>query len=228
MDNIKPTFLEWSNKAVASCHRLATNTELDLNLSFFAFQSIPKVNPDLLILGINPGNEFTYSDQYNNPGWGLDESGMNAEIFMNGNPFSQDYENWLIWKNLRKSFIGEKMNNMLTNSMYMNFIYFNSLNIESLLQKKGGFEAFNNCRDLSVELINNIIKPKYIICLGTADCFDKLPLTEKECLLKDKKRLLLKGKLSGIQVFGIPHPSGSITSDADRRNIGDLLNLNLV
>lgn len=215
---------EWSNKVVNYCHDKATNPEYDLDLSFYAFQSAPKESPELLLLGINPGREYNYADQFNNPIWGLiDEKRMSAEVFVQANPLFHNHKTWTLWKNLSKSFESDRMNDILSNSMYMNFIYFNTVKIENLLAKKGGKEVYDMCRDFSLELIWDIIKPKQILCLGTGGCFDILPIKDKENLLVDKKRLLVKGRLSSIPIYGIPHPSGSITSDADRKRIGELL-----
>jgi hypothetical protein len=195
-----------------------------MNLTFYAFQSAPKENPDLLILGINPAGEYTYSDLYNNPAWGLTiEKQMTADVLLKENPFFHNHETWTIWKNLCKSFTNERMNNILNSSMYMNFVYFNTPNIDILLSKKHGTEVFNKCRDFSLELITNIIRPKQILCLGTGGCFDKLSIIHKEVLLADGKRLLVKGKLLDIPIYGIPHPSGARTSDDNRKRIGELL-----
>jgi len=217
---------EWSNKVVNYCHEAATNPANNLNLSFYAFQSVPKESPELLVLGINPGEENTYESQFNNPIWGLtEEKKMTAEVFEKANPCFHNHDTWRLWKNLSKSFDGNRMNDILFNSMYMNFIYFNTIKVENLLAKKGGKEVYDMCRNFSLELIVEIIKPKQILCLGTGGCFDILPIKDKdkEILLKDKKRLLIKGRLSNIPIYGIPHPSGSKTSDADRKRIGELL-----
>lgn len=224
MTDFNEKLTEWSNKVVNYCHEIAINPNYDMDLTFYAFQSTPKENPELLILGINPKGEFTYADLYSNPIWGLaDSKRMTSEVFVQENPFFHKHHTWVLWKNLSKSFLNSSMNTILTDSMYMNFVYFNTPNIDALLRKKHGKEVFNKCRDFSLELITDIVKPKQILCLGTLGCYDKLPITNKECLLKQSKRLLLKGKLSNIPVYGIPHPSGSITSDHNRNRIGDLL-----
>ena len=224
MDNYNDKLREWSNKVVNYCHEMATNPEYNLDLSFYAFQSVPKERPELLVLGINPGEENSYGSQFNNPIWGLTEGKkMTAEVFEKSNPVFHNHDTWRLWKNLSKSFDGDRMNAILSNSMYMNFIYFNTIKVENLLAKKGGKEVYAMCRNFSLELISEIIKPKQILCLGTGGCFDILPIKDKENLLVDKKRLLIKGKLSNIPIYGIPHPSGSRTSDADRKRIGELL-----
>lgn len=227
MTNFDKRLSEWGNKAANYCHDKATNPEYDLDLSFYAFQSTPKESPELLLLGINPGREYKYADQFNNPIWGLtEEKRMSAKVFVQANPLFHQHITWLLWRNLSKSFDNERMTGILSNSMYMNFIYFNTVNVNNLLAKKGGKDVYEMCRTFSLELISDIIKPKQILCLGTGGCFDILPIKDKETLLMDKKRLLVKGKLSNIPTYGIPHPSGSRTSDADRKRIGKILEEN--
>jgi hypothetical protein len=180
MDTYNDKLREWSNKVVNYCHEMATNTEYNLDLSFYAFQSVPKESPELLVLGINPGEENSYGSQFNNPIWGLtEEKKMTAEVFEKANPVFHNHNNWRLWKNLSKSFDGDRMNDILSNSMYMNFIYFNTIKVENLLAKKGGKEVYDMCRNFSLELISELIKPKQILCLGTGGCFDILPIKDK-------------------------------------------------
>jgi hypothetical protein len=232
MDNFDQKLLAWSDDVVKYCHSIATNPQYDMDLAFFAFQSAPKEKPDLLILGINPGGKdgvSNYEGQYSNSIWGLtDKNEMTPEVFAKGNPCFHTLEKWPIWQNLIKSFSDLQMNNLLSNSMYMNMVYFNSKTIRDLIDRNHGMKAFNKCRDFSVDLITKVIKPKQILCLGTAGCFGKLPYTDYKCLLKNEKiRLVIKGKLSNIPVYGIPHPTGnrvnSKLSPEDRIEIGEVL-----
>jgi hypothetical protein len=154
---------------------------------------------------------------------------MTPEVFAKGNPCFHTLEKWPIWQNLIKSFSDPQMNILLSNSMYMNMVYFNSKNIQDLLNKKHGREVINKCREFSVELITKVIKPKQILCLGTQDCFDQLKLNNKEVVWKKRIRLLVKGELFNIPVYGIPHPSGKVrVLDEDRKQIGELLKINLL
>ncbi|WP_299581680.1 hypothetical protein [uncultured Sunxiuqinia sp.] len=226
MSEFKANILEWSRNVVAYCHEVAMTPEYDMDLSFYAFQSLPKEQPELLILGINPAEQFSYADQYENPVWHLTEAKqMTPEVLLAGNPFYHEHKNWTIWKNLQKSFAQQEMQQILEESMYMNFVYFNSPNIEDLLNRRYGATAFKKCAEFSLGLITRIVKPKNILCLGTAGCFDYLPITSNgdSCLLRDSRRLLLKGKLDDIKAFGIPHPSGAHLADKKRVQIGEIL-----
>jgi hypothetical protein len=59
MTDFDKKLIEWSTKVIDYAHGVATNPDLDMNLSFYAFQSPPKESPELLILGINPGGEHS-------------------------------------------------------------------------------------------------------------------------------------------------------------------------
>jgi hypothetical protein len=225
MTNYERRLMEWSNKVVNYCHDKATNPDYNLDLSFHAFQSVPKESPELLLLGINPGREYAYADQFNNPIWGLiEEKRMTAEVFVKANPTIADLKTWRLWNNLSKAFYSERMNDILSSSMLMNLIYFNTVKVENLLAREGGKEVYDMCRDFSIELITDIIKPKRVLCLGTAGCFDLLPIKDETRLIQEK-RLLVKGQLAGIPVYGIPHPSGSRTFYPNRKHIGEILSV---
>ena len=109
----------------------------------------------------------------------------------------------------------------------MNLVYFNTPNISNFLNRKNGVRTFKKNRDLSLDLILNVIKPKSIICLGTAQCFDYLPLINKETLLNGKKRLPPPPPPPPPPPYGIPHPSGSYTSNFDLEKISSLLDKHL-
>ncbi|MCU7540868.1 hypothetical protein [Riemerella anatipestifer] len=48
--------------------------------------------------------------------------------------------------------------------------------------------------------------------------------------MKSNKRLVSLGYLNNIKVFGIPHPSGSYTSNEHKNEIGKIIaqNLNII
>lgn len=202
----------WSKKVVAYCQKVATNPDLELDLAFYAFQSASKEKPDLLLIGTNPGKDFGYNGK------------MTVEKFQEGNEFYYTHETWPLWKRLSVIFQDTKNKNILSDCMYMNLCYFNTTNIANLRKRTGGTDAIKKCKEFSLELINDIIKPKNILCLGTASCFDLMKLQNRETILKPKKnRLLVKGDLNGIQVYGVPHPSGSRVSNEDLQSVGKWL-----
>ncbi|MCU7540869.1 hypothetical protein [Riemerella anatipestifer] len=130
--------LDWAYKTVEYLHNVATDeNNKELDLSFYAFQSEPKLNPNVVFLGVNPGGEaYSYSSLYSNPIWDLIEDGkMTPKRFIKANPLIKGLKDWKIWKELKKSF-GEY--SFFENYVYMNLIYFNTPNVEDLLRRKNG------------------------------------------------------------------------------------------
>ena len=220
---------KWALNAVDFCHSIAIDKNEDFDLAFYAFQNSPIENPEILFLGINPGGEaYNYASQYKNPIWNLlNDEKMTPERFVKANPMVDEMENWKMWKNVERTFYTDNLQTLYKRSMKMNLVYFNTPNISNFLNRKNGVRTFKKNRDLSLDLILNVIKPKSIICLGTVQCFDYLPLINKETLLNGKKRLVVKGNLENIPVYGIPHPSGSYTSNFDLEKISSLLDKHL-
>ena len=226
MKNFENKLEEWARNTVDFCHTVATDKNQDFDLSFYAFQNKPIENPEILFLGINPGGEaFPYSSQYENPIWDLtDDKKMTPDRFVKENPMIEEMKDWKMWKNLEYTFRKDSLQKMYDSSVKMNLIYFKTPNISNFLARKNGPQIFTKNRDFTIDLLVNVIKPKNIVCLGTAQCFDKLPLKNKEILLTGKKRLFVKGNLENIPVYGIPHPSGSYTSYDDLEKISSIFN----
>lgn len=229
MNDFNNRLNNWAINAVDCCHNIATDKNENFDLSFYAFQNAPIENPEIMFLGINPGGvAYNYASQYENPIWDLlNDKKMTPERFVKANPMAEEMKTWKMWKNLESTFHTEKLKKMYETSMKMNLVYFNTPNISDFLNRKNGAHIFKKNKNLSLELILNVIRPKNIICLGTAQCFDHLPLKNKETLLSGKKRLLVKGNLENIPVYGIPHPSGSYTSYVDLEKISSLFDKNL-
>lgn len=209
--------IKWAEKAVNYCHGVATDPDSSkrIDKTFYAFQSKPVENPEILILGINPGEkkdeDCTYTSQKKN--WKNIENGMTVATFVKGNPHWDEHEKWSLWRNLMKVFYTTEMQNIITSNkfVYMNALYFNSNNIAGFYKlSPNSKDVFQNCITLTKELIVDIIKPKVIVCLSIPQCFDRLKNkdVESELLLKTKIRLLARGEFCGIPTYGIPHTSG--------------------
>lgn len=217
---------KWAEETVDFLHNVATdknNPELDL--SFYAFRTEPKINPNVVFLGINPGEfAYSYENLYKNPIWELEKEGMmTPERFIKADPSIGDLEKWKIWIELQKSF-GEF--EFFKDYVFMNLIYFNTNNVEDLIRRKNGLEVYKKNIEFTKKLLTDIIKPNYIVCLGTQDCFDRF-VKQEEVLLKTTKRLVVTGFLGDIKVFGIPHPSGSYTSNEHKKEIGEIIVKNM-
>jgi hypothetical protein len=245
-NNFEQKLHEWAVKAATQCHEIATSNDPNVKVDkfFYAFQTSPVENPDLLIIGLNPGEapneDWTYSDMIKKSGRTLDED---IKMMEKGNivslncrtiPQAEQWENitFGVGNNLRKVFHTSELKAILYESSYMNSIYFNSGNFRELLSKPGGNGAIRACAMLTKEVVLDVIKPKQVLCLGTTDCFNIVGnaigngSNDYKVFAKNKRgtRLLVKKTFSNIPVYAIPHPTSAHgISDADRRLIGDLL-----
>lgn len=232
-NNFESRLTKWATKVADECHNIATSSNIEerVDLFFYALQSPPKENPDLLIIGLNPGGSD--ADTYLSACKTRGIERMTYKEIMKENPFwhkrdsKKRDENWAIWTRLKQSFINDEMFQLLENSVYMNLLYFNSGNFNDFLSKSGSKKAFDICCELTNEAIRDVFKPRMIICLGVSDCFSGIKgCTSFEVLKRNEKgkKLLVRKYHNGIPVYGIPHPSSArgITNE-DRALIGKLI-----
>ena len=220
---------DWSNKAALFCRSVIEDPDYEIDLFFYAFQSPPLSNPDLLILGLNPHENGTYKDGCS--AWGIKE--MTALEMMKENQFwlkkegikgREGHESWNIWRKLRKLFRENELKLILDSSVYMNLIYFNTNNFDEFINKKGSNKVITKCKELTTDVIFNVIKPKSILCLSIPKCFDYIKGESLENLLPGgKKRLLMKKMINGVPVYGVPHVSGSRISNKEFDEIREML-----
>ena len=184
---------KWAQFAVSYCNNVA-NQQVDR--AYYAFQSKPKENPEVLILGLNPHGKDNYHSQVDNERWGLKESGeMIPKVFIQQNQWyiGGKYEDtkWNILKNLEKTIdVQEDFHHLFDNMVYMNILYFNSWNFEEFTKSFNEHwkEVYENCIGLSSLLIFEIIKPKKILCLGIDNCFKPLIKVLPKKLIKGKEK----------------------------------------
>ncbi len=216
---------KWADHTVKYCHNIAEKKDR----SFYAFQSEPKENPEVLILGLNPGGNFSYQSMYDHKtdGWGLNKSGkMITEVFIHQNPgykggrLEDPKKEWNILGNMNKTInVNNEFRQLFDNMVYMNILYFNSTDFNEFKDhfKEIWQEVYENCIQLSTLLITEIIKPKRIICLGIDNCFKRfIGNSQSEELIKGS---LYKSVKNDFEIYGMTHPSAR-TSNMSRENIG--------
>lgn len=219
---------KWAEFTVEYCHPIA----VDKKKCFYAFQSqLKHESPKVLILGLNPGEDFTYESMYNheNDGWGLNQhKKMTPEVFLQQNPWysggkqavKDPKKEWNILRNLNRTIsVHPDLEKRFNDMVYMNILYFNSKDFQQFKTefKEDWKEVYDNCIKLSRLLIFEIIKPRRIICLSITNCFQ--PFVEHQ-----KPEFIFEGSLCkletmGINVYGITHPSARKSNDL-RDSIG--------
>ncbi len=161
---------------------------------------------DVLFLGYNANENFGYVP-------------VDKERFYNGNTdfYKRRYGYpWKVWYRLYNAFKWAEFLKPVSddNFIYMNAVYFGSNDIKSILGHK---EAIQQCFDFTGELIQDIFKPKNIICFSIDKCFNvlskKYGFTNVKTITplmvdgNPSSKTIKKAKWNGISVYGIPHPS---------------------
>ncbi len=214
----------WAQFTVDYCDSVA-RTQIDR--SFYAFQSEPFEEPDVLILGLNPNDLSNYQSQYDNSKWGLkDWQKMIPEVFIRQNPwylggqYADPTKPWNILSKMNKTIhVQPDLSRLFDKMVYLNILYFGSTDFKEFQNsfKEHWKEVYDNCIALSSILIFDIIKPKRIICLGIENCFKQLidGSITKELI----NGSLYKTEKNGIDIYGMTHPSAR-TSNFFRETIG--------
>jgi|GEM_PF-1597492 len=225
LGNYDEKLKKWAEFTVDYCDNVARNK---IDRSFYVFQSEPSFEPEVLILGLNPQDQYKsrYSNQHENPKWGLkDHNRMTAEVLIHQNPWyiggkqAKNEKEWNILRNLNKTInVHKDLSQLFDNMVYMNILYFNSTDFNEFKNsfKEDWKEVFESCVEMSSLLIYEIIKPKRIICLGINNCYKSFigNLTSEELNCS-----LYKCTKDGISIYGITHPSAR-TTNFSRENIG--------
>ena len=207
--------LLWAEEVVAYCDKIA-RTKVDCG-EFYAFQSMPQEEPNVLFLALNPHDSYrctTYQVQRENKNWNI-PNGMTEDVFIKANPCYNGKDTWTILKGFEKTKnVHPELKSIFDSMMYMNLLYFSSIDFKDFRKKfnENWKEVLDKCAEFSNFLIYEIIKPKKIVCLG-ANCFPKFIGKEKFSILNG---IVKKTIVNKIPVYGIPHPSSPYLSDIER------------
>ena len=232
MEERKKLYDDWVSRVCS----FITEVGPMLNVTCGSFQSRPILDkqPNVVFLGYNPheSGPFVQGD-------------IIRERFYEGNPsfYSEEREQWAIWKRLRDSLEWAEYTRPIEDGhfVFFNAVYFGTNNITELKITPYSSEAIKKCLQFTGEVIQDIFKPKCVVCFSVPECFDNLnryyrfadvkrinTLQETDASLVDFavkkdvngwksayscKRIIKKGIWNGIPVYGIPHPSGRVTND---------------
>ncbi len=174
---------------------------------FALFYSPVVPNPDLMIIGLNPGTD----DDPFNP---VKEAPDYHDYF----EFEGQKADYKMAKQMRKLF-KEDLAGKLQKSVKLNRLFFRSHNYATW-KKNVDKELLVNIENYCLGIVKNIIeelKPKIILCEGLDDPFYKLvsmyleteDVYEIGVISNRKRRLMQHFKRENITILSIPHPSGS-------------------
>ena len=195
--NLQTEIKKWGEETLKFYHNLAT-TEKSCDLGFYTQSNLTKItkNPELVILGINPGSGGTYQESKYKKIYESDST----DGFLRGNYTFHERETWSFWKRLKTILATGKLGYLLDDEskfVYTNVVFFNTNKANQIPTI-----AMQKCPAKTIELLK-ILKPKRILCLGKNDCFKQLNIPYTELL----QGQITFGKLEGIPVYGIQHPS---------------------
>lgn len=165
------------------------------NLLYYVFQTPYHFQPELLIVGINPGGDY------------------------DGIPFLDRETNWYTegekypFSNRMCAVFGrgenEQLFKLLENAVGMNKVFFNSGTVEKLKKTNKKEEMETLCGKITEELIDRFIQPtKWILAMGNNPFYGVKGKGEKVESFKLGNAIIKKSKRNGIPVYYIPNPSG--------------------
>ena len=203
MSKFVPELEQWAAEVI---EKITPSAE-QIDLAYYPLQTEAKMNPELLIIGLNPGSEGKYNEQKTNDKWEFKDGKMTIERLLKGNPFIEEKEEWKIFRGLNRiPFIKQAVDS--NNYCFMNYVYFGTSDFEKI---KKHSEAIQICKELTKKFIE-IINPKHIIVLGL-EGMESISKIEKTLLKGKTKRLLVQGgDLFGKQVLAISHPSYAVSA----------------
>ena len=216
----------WAIKTVAAYHRIAG----EVNMAYYTQSDLSLISeePALMIVGINPGSESTYTAQCDNENWTYlyeNKDAPSPNHLLKGNycrekdkPSSwENHRKWKYWSGLKrclsqtdlKAIIEDDSKIIVTNASFFSTKTADGIS-ESLLIKTIPY---------TLDLIT-ITNPNHIIFLSGKKCFERLHRISKspDLIQFEYKHVcgnIYIGKLNGKLCVGIPHPTYKTNEELD-------------
>ena len=215
---IQKVLEEWAEETVKAYHQIAIRD--DVNLAYYTQSDLTMLSgePELTIVGINPGSYSTYQDQRKNKNWSYlhkdpyDKNHLSKGNYCHeeGKPSSWDcHRKWIYWNGLKRCLsqtilsttIDEDSKIIVTNASFFSTKKADGIS-ESLLIKTIPY---------TLKLIN-VTNPKHLIFLSGQKCFERLcHLSKSSGLFQFEYKHICGniyiGLLNNKCCIGIPHPT---------------------
>ena len=224
--NIQVKLQAWAKETVAAYHQIASRKEVNKAYYTQSDLSLISEEPELMIVGINPGSGGTYDEQCKNENWSyLSKNPLDKNHLLKGNycrekgkPSSwENHRKWGYWNGLKRCLSHTNMEAIMeddsriiiTNASFFSTKKANEIS-DSLLIKTIPF---------TLNLID-ITAPKHLIFLSGKSCFERLHRLSKSSQLiqfeyKHVCGNIYVGKLNGKLCVGIPHPTYKTNEELD-------------
>lgn len=183
---------------------------------------------DVVFLGCNPDENWGYCGVENERFFNGNKHFYNTDKYHNNNAML--HHPWKIWYKLYNAFASDCLKNNTSlmidgNYVYMNAYYFGTKTLKQLDSLPGIEPLKKKCLEYTKEIIQNVFRPKLIVCFSIPNCFDEL---DKQCHFQDVhsstplypnpdkytcKHTVKTGIWDEMRIVGIPHPSQAISND---------------
>lgn len=219
--NIQEELKKWAEESVKEYHSIASRKEVNIAYYTQSDLSILSGKPELMIVGINPGNPFgkpTYTEQCNNKNWSyLSNNPLDKNHLLKGNycrekdkPSSwENHRKWGYWKGLKRCLSQTNLNAIIDDD---NKIVVTNASFFSTKAADGISESLLiETIPYTLKLIK-ITKPKHLIFLSGRKCFERLlNLSRKSNIIQFEYKHICGniyiGLLNNRFCIGIPHPA---------------------
>jgi len=224
--NIQEEIVKWAGKTVREYHGIASRKEVNLAYYTQSDLSLLSEEPQLMIVGINPGSGGSYKEQCENKNWSyLYNNNQDENHLLKGNycreegkPSSWDvHKKWKYWAGLKRCLSKTNLNAIIDDDSK---IIVTNASFFSTKKADGISEALlKETIPYTLDLIN-ITNPKHLIFLSGKSCFERLHRLSKSSNLiqfeyKHVCGNIYIGKLKGKLCVGIPHPTYKTNDELD-------------
>lgn len=225
MNTFSSELQQWATEVIEKITPIAE----EINLAYYPLQTEAKMNPELLIIGLNPRGDVnikedkgTYSNQKKSSDWEFKDEKMTVECLLKGNPCKWENEKWNVYQRLKG--IGYIKNIIEKgNYCFINYIFFHTKDEKDLKALPKFKEVEDTCVSLTKKFVE-IVNPKQIIVLGVT-ASDKL-VSNKNTLLHRRSKLIIEGLISNRKVYCVCHPSrlsSYLNSNIINKRLGEIL-----
>lgn len=211
---------KWLNEVSDKCHEYALKTDLD----YYCFQTSIIYNPEILIIGLNPGSNGKYSEYLIKEN--ISKRPMES-LFYSQNLLVDSAYDWedgmgQIRRKFKDIFFTDKLFSKLSKSVMTNFTYFNTISSTDLMNLD--VEMKNYCLNKTIELFDILYPKNILIFTSNTNELKKYGITNIVQVGKFTKT----GILNNQKIIAIPHFSARGYNSSEIRNeigreINDLL-----
>ena len=216
--NVQEEIVKWAEKTVREYHEIASRKEVNLAYYTQSDLSLISEEPELMIVGINPGSGGTYKEQCENKNWSyLYNNNQYQNHLLKGNycreegkPSSwENHRKWGYWKGLKRCLLQTNLNEIIEDDskiIVTNASFFSTKKADGISDS-----LLKMTIPYTLDLIN-ITKSKHLIFLSGKKCFERLlnlSRTSENIQFKYKNVCgnINVGVLNGKLCIGIPHPA---------------------